>query len=60
MPDKRDIHKAKSHRSSKNNKRQPQPAARPQASSAATTVASIAEPADAMVEPTGKKNKSRR
>jgi hypothetical protein len=58
MPDKRDIHKAKSHRNSKSNKRQQQPATRQQAA-AESSVTTIAEPDDVMA-PMGKKNKSRR
>lgn len=58
MPDKRDVHKAKSHRNSKSKAHQ-QPAARPQAMPAATTVSAIAEPTEAAA-PTAKKNKSRR
>jgi hypothetical protein len=58
MPDKRDIHKAKSHRNSKNKNQQQ--AARPQAAPAAATVTAVAEPTEAASAPTGKKNKSRR
>jgi hypothetical protein len=61
MPDKRDMHKAKSHRNSKSSSHQPaKPHGQPSAG-APTTMTSIAESVGAVTpETTGKKNKSKR
>jgi hypothetical protein len=62
MPDKRDMHKAKSHRNSKSTRQQHAPERRSEASQApAATVTSIAEPTETLApDLRGKKNKSRR
>jgi len=58
MPDKRDMHKAKSHRNSKSAKQQTRRNESSAASSVATTTAESGEPA--VTDVPGKKNKSRR
>jgi len=65
MPDKRDMHQAKSHRNSRNKRQSSSPgdrgAQRPPSASAAPSATfaapEVSEPSDA---PMGKKNKSRR
>jgi hypothetical protein len=58
MPDKRDMHKAKSHRNSKHAKQQAAKAA--PAVTPVATVTATAEPLAEPAPPMGKKNKSRR
>ena len=65
MPDKRDMHKAKSHRNSKSSSHQPaKPHGQPRAgdpSAATTTMTSVAESAEIIpTEMSGKRNKSKR
>jgi hypothetical protein len=60
MPDKRDMHKAKSHRNSKSTKHQAPTAPAP-APAAPATVTTMDEPIEALApDLRGKKNKSRR
>jgi hypothetical protein len=62
MPDKRDMHKAKSHRNSKSSSHQPsKPHGQPSAGSASVTTTSLADSSDSLsAETSGKKNKSKR
>jgi len=67
MPDKRDMHQAKSHRNSRNSKHQSSPPAdrgarRPPAASPGAPIATFTEPelSDPLAPPAGKKNKNRR
>jgi hypothetical protein len=62
MPDKRDMHKAKSHRNSKSSRQQPAPERRADPSPATTTtMTEFVEPTETLTpEMRGKKNKSRR
>jgi hypothetical protein len=62
MPDKRDMHKAKSHRNSKTARQQPTAGRRSEQSpTAASTMTEFVEPTEALApEMRGKKNKSRR
>jgi hypothetical protein len=61
MPDKRDMHKAKSHRNSKSARPQPAPERRADPSAATTTMTEFVEPTEIVTpELRGKKNKSRR
>jgi hypothetical protein len=67
MPDKRDMHKAKSHRNSKSTKQQQHPATTraaapgPVAPAPTATINRMAEPEEALTpDLRGKKNKSRR
>ncbi len=61
MPDKRDMHKAKSHRNSKSNSRQPaKPHGQPSPGAQTATMVDIAEEVGAVTpEPIGKRNKSK-
>jgi hypothetical protein len=62
MPDKRDMHKAKSHRNSKSSRQNPAPERRADARPASTsTMTEFVEPTEELSpDLRGKKNKSRR